>query len=77
MATKGIERREATPQFISNFEVCENHSFRAPNGDIGEASIACRDGFGVEWGAIFAGGVAEVFEPCPCEFGLVIGEGVD
>ena len=26
MATKGIERREATPQFISNFEVCENHS---------------------------------------------------
>jgi len=26
MADIGIERREATPQFISNFEVCENHS---------------------------------------------------
>ena len=24
MATMGIERREATPQFISNFEACEN-----------------------------------------------------
>ena len=28
MATMGIERREATPQFISNFEVCENHNLR-------------------------------------------------
>ena len=27
MADNGIERREATPQFISNFEVCENDSW--------------------------------------------------
>ena len=26
MADMGIERREATPQFISNFGVCENHN---------------------------------------------------
>ena len=46
MADIGIERREAIPQFISNFEVCENYSRRvgeilrtllcwaAPNSDM-------------------------------------------
>jgi len=28
MATIGIERREAPPQSISNFEVCESHRLR-------------------------------------------------
>jgi len=34
MADNRIERREANPTFISNFEVCENHSQTAPGNSL-------------------------------------------
>ncbi len=51
MATIGIERREAIPQFISNFEVCENDS---PLIDLDRAAASFYDTPGPKNGAIIS-----------------------
>jgi hypothetical protein len=38
-ANKGIERRMATPQFISNFEICENDRRVSLATDIGTRGV--------------------------------------